>query len=201
MSGLRQLAGRQPVLWAAVFGAGMALIAWLEHHHLIVRPWNLVLIALFSVSLWPLALAAANRAAAQGTNTPAMRAYHRRTIIWSLGYLVAISIALTVRNTFDPVGPVLWAIAVLPSLPIFYFIWTMGRYLVEESDEYQRMRMARAGLIATGILLTVATFLGFLETFGVAPHVDAGFAVPVWAAGLGLGQCLNRQTGSDGDEA
>ncbi len=197
----RRWAGRQPALWAAVFGLGMAFIAWLEHYHLIVRPWNLVLVALFSLSLWPLGLAATNRAESSGVSSPALRRYNRRSLIWATSYVVALGIALTVRNTIHPQGPLLWLIAVLPSLPIFYFIWAMGRYLVEERDEYLRMRQVHAGLIATGLLLATATFWGFLETFGIAPHAFGWWTVPVWAIGLGLGQfILARRERLGGEE-
>lgn len=184
----KRWAGRQPALWAAVFGLGMAFIAWLEYRDLIVRPWNLVLVGLFSLSLWPLGLAANNRAEGCGVNSPALQRYNRRSLIWATCYVAALGTAMTVRSAIHPQGPLLWLIAVLPSLPIFYFIWAMGRYLVEEQDEYLRMRQVHAGLIATGLLLAAATFWGFLETFGVAPHAFGWWAVPVWAIGLGLGQ-------------
>ncbi|WP_140420599.1 hypothetical protein [Novosphingobium sp. B 225] len=192
--------GRSPVAWAAVFGGGMALIAWLEYRDAIVMPWNLVLVALFSCALIPMARAANNRAASCGVMSPALRAYNRRSLHWSLAYVVALGIAVTTRNNLHPQGPLLWLIAVLPSLPILYFIWAMARYLAEETDEYLRQRQALAGMIATGLLLGVATFWGFLETFGLVPHAFGWAAVPVWAIGLGLGNLLlSRRDRQDAD--
>ena len=47
----------------------------------------------------------------------------------------------------------------------------------------------------TGLLLAVATFWGFLTTFGVAPAVPMWTAVPVWCLGLGLGHFIGKVRG------
>ncbi len=49
--------------------------------------------------------------------------------------------------------------------------------------------------IATGLLLAVATFWGFLTTFGVASAVPMWTAVPVWCLGLGLGHVIGKVRG------
>jgi hypothetical protein len=77
-------------------------------------------------------------------------------------------------------------------IPIIGMIVTMARLLVEETDEYQRMRIVRASLVATGLLLAIASVWGFLEMFELVPHVWAWAAFPVWAVGLALGQLANR---------
>lgn len=187
-----RLVGRWPWLWGVAFGLGLATIAVLERAHIIHWPWNLVLMIVPILCLFPLGKAAQNQAIARGAATAAMRGYNRRMLVWSLGYVAALGIALTAYKTFDPQGPELALIALLPSLSILHFVWVMGRYLVEEQDEYQRSRQIHAGLIATGILLFAASFWGFLETFGVVPHVPGWAAVPVWAIGLGLGHMVLR---------
>lgn len=192
------LARIHPAVWGAVFGAGMVLIAWLEKSHRIAWPWNLALVGVFSLSLVPLGLAVRNRAVYCGADSAAARQYNRRALIWALSYIFLLGFALTVRNTWQPQGPVLWLLALLPSLPIVYYVWAMGRYLREEQDEYLRMRQMQAGMFATGFLLVVATFWGFLETFGVAPHAEGWWAVAVWAIGLGLGSFVqNRRDRQD----
>ncbi len=128
--------------------------------------------------------------ATRGNVPPAILAYNRRMLIWSFTYMAALFAAITIFHRFAPTGPLLWAIAVLPALPILYFVWALGRYLVEETDEYMRYRQVGFGLYATGALLVLATFWGFLETFGVAPHVPGWAAVPVWAICLGLSQIV-----------
>jgi nicotinamide riboside transporter PnuC len=192
------LAGRHPLVWGAAFGLGLVLTAWLERSGRIEWPWNVAMIAFFSLALVPLALAARNRAHICGIASPALDAYNRRAMIWTLGYVAALGLALTARNAWHPGGPVLWLLALLPSLAIGYYVWSLGRYLVEETDEYLRMRQIQAGMFATGLLLMVASTWGFLETFGVAPHAEGWWSVAIFAIGQGLaGLWLNARDRRD----
>ena len=90
-----------------------------------------------------------------------------------------------------------YLVAVLPALPIIGIFGAMGRYLVEEQDEYVRMLMVRQTLWASGFALSVATVWGFLESFDLAGHVDSYYIVVLWFGGLGLGACINRLTLGD----
>jgi hypothetical protein len=189
---LARLAGRRPLVWAAVFALGLLLTGWLERSGRIAWPWNAVLVAGFALSLVLLRRSSVTHAALRGNDTPALRAYNRRALVWALSYIVLLGLALTARNTWHPQGPALWLLALLPSLPIAYYVWSLWRYVAEETDEYQRMRQIQPALIATGVLLVVATVWGFLETFDVAPHAEGWWAVAVWAAGMGLGNVLQR---------
>ncbi len=193
------LASIHPAIWGAMFGCGMVLVAWLEKSHRLAWPWNLVLVGIFSACLIPMALAINNRSAHCGLDSQASRTYNRRALIWSMSYIALLGLSLTARNTWQPQGPILWLLALLPSLPIIYYVWALGRYLREEQDEYLRMRQIQAGMFATGCLLVVATVWGFLETFEIAPHAEGWWAVAVWAVGLGLGNAIkslrDRQDG------
>ena len=180
--------GRQPGLWAAAFALAMCAIAFAEHRGLLGGWRSLPFVAAATLFLFPLTKAANNRQAAAGALSPATRRYNRRMLIWSLGYVLCLGIAMTVRNYLHPQGALLWGIAVLPSVPMIFFVWTLARYVVEEEDEYLRYRQTSAALIGLALVLLAGTLWGFLETFGVAPHVPAWWVVPVWAIGLGLGQ-------------
>ena len=68
-------------------------------------------------------------------------------------------------------------VAVLPAIPIIGIFGAMGRYLVEEQDEYVRMLMVRQMLWAMGFTLSVATIWGFLDNFGLVGHVDGYWIV------------------------
>jgi hypothetical protein len=127
-----------------------------------------------------------------GNSSPAMQRYNRRALIFAFGYMAALFAAIGATDMFKPQGAVAWVLAILPSLPIAYMVYAMGRYLTEEDDEYLRMKAASAALIATGLLLVVATTWGFLESFGLVPHQPGWWAVPVWAVGLGLGQLVMK---------
>lgn len=185
-----------PMLWgiafvAAMFGAGIfARMIDLNSF------WSMAIMIPPMLLLFPFVKATQRRQAAVcGNVSPAIIAYNRRMLIWSFTYMAALFGAISVFNAMKPTGPLLWLIALLPALPILYFVWALGRYLVEEADEYIRMKQVSAALFATGLLLVLATVWGFLETFGVAPHIPAWAAVPVWAIGLGLGHFFNKVRG------
>ncbi|MGN7930818.1 hypothetical protein [Sphingopyxis sp. 22461] len=182
--------GRHPALWAIAFAAALAAIAYCEYRGFLGGWRSLPFVAAATLLLIPLTKAANNRQAAAGALSPATRRYNRRMLIWSVGYVLCLGTAMTVRNYLDPQGALLWGIAVLPSVPMLFFVWTLARYVVEEEDEYLRYRQTSAALIGLALVLLAGTLWGFLETFGVAPHVPAWWVVPVWAIGLGLGQMI-----------
>jgi len=95
-------------------------------------------------------------------------------------------------------GGLSYFVAVLPALPIIGIFAAIGRYLVEEQDEYVRMLMVRQTLWASGIALSLATIWGFLESFDIAGHIDAYYICVAWFAGLGIGGIINKLTLGDG---
>jgi hypothetical protein len=117
--------------------------------------------------------------------------YNRRVIALSLIYAAALFVAVYCFKHQLLSGPVAWVAAILPAVPVIGIFGAIGRYLVEESDEYLRMMMARQALIASGFALSIATAWGFLENFGLVSHVYAYYAAILWFAGLGVGACVN----------
>lgn len=124
----------------------------------------------------------------------AAKRYSRRVI--GLSFLYAfILIAAIYAFKYELVsGAFAFVVAILPALPLIGIFAAIGRYLVEEQDEYLRMLMVRQTLYATGFALSVATIWGFLENFGLVGHVDAYYVAVVWFAGTGLGGCINKLT-------
>ena len=117
--------------------------------------------------------------------------YNRRVIALSLIYAAALVFAVYCFKHQLLSGPLAWIAGILPALPIIGILVVIGRYLAEETDEYLRDMMVRQALIATGFALSIATAWGFLENFGLVPHVYAYYAAILWFAGLGLGSCFN----------
>ena len=114
-------------------------------------------------------------------------------------YLVGFSIAMTIyvvcvfgvsfalrRGAFE--GPLLYALAVLPSLPLVYSIYVMGRYLME-MDEYQRALQTRRMLGGIAATLAVCSAWGFLEIFAKAPRLDLYLVYPMFCMFWGA-SCL-----------
>jgi len=120
----------------------------------------------------------------------ALMRYNHRLLATVLAYVVGLMVAVSLydRGGLEPI----WAAAVtlLPTLPALAMIVVMGRYLIEETDEYLRHRASLSAIIGLGCVLVLGTIWGFLETFGVVPHVWAWWVVPVWAVGLGIGQAI-----------
>jgi hypothetical protein len=118
--------------------------------------------------------------------------YNVRILGLSVAYVVLLFGADWLFRQHRIGGAAAYAVAVLPALPIVGVFVAIGRYLIEERDEYLRMLMVRQSLIATGLTLAVATVWGFLESFGLAPHVDAFYVAVLWFLGLGVGSIANR---------
>ena len=95
-------------------------------------------------------------------------------------------------------GPVAYLAAILPALPNIGIFAAIGRYLVEEHDEYVRMLMVRQTLWASGFTLSLATIWGFLDNFELVGHIDGYWVVIVWFVGLGIGAMANKLTLGEG---
>ena len=116
-------------------------------------------------------------------------------MVLSLIYVALLFAAETLIRRGHLTGPLAYVVAVLPALPIIGIFAAIGRYLVEETDEYIRFLTVRQTLIACGLALSFATAWGFLESFGLAPHFDTYWIAVIWFAGLGLGACINKLLG------
>lgn len=123
-----------------------------------------------------------------GTNA-AQRRYNRRVIVAAMAYAVLlIGEQYALRHALVPPAAG-YALAVLPALPIIAIFALVGRYLLEEQDEYLRMRMVRQVLWTTGLMLTATTLWGFLEDAGL-PHLPMFYVSVIWFAGLGICGCV-----------
>ncbi len=124
----------------------------------------------------------------------AWRRYNLRVVWLSALYALFLIGAVYGFKHYLLGGPASYVAAALPALPIIGVFGAIGRYLVEEEDEYQRMLMVRQTLWASGFALSLATLWGFLESFDLVGHVEAYYIAIAWFAGLGLGACINRLT-------
>ena len=126
------------------------------------------------------------------SSSPAMGRYNRRVLAWMMLYAALLCGAIWATQKAGLVGPTRYAVAALPALPIIAVFITIGRYLIEETDEYQRHRMVRQTLYATAFALSLTTLWGFLESLADAPHIPAYYVAIIWFAGQGLGALLLR---------
>jgi hypothetical protein len=124
--------------------------------------------------------------------SPARSRYNHRVLGLSLAYAGALMGVSFVFRDPPPAGPLAWVLAILPALPLVGIFIAMGRYLIEEGDEYLRAVESRKALIATGFMLSVTTCWGFLQSFDQVPRVDFYWAAIIWFFGLGIGGCARR---------
>ena len=124
----------------------------------------------------------------------AWKRYNIRLIWLSLLYAIFLIAAVYgFKHQLVPIGLRYFA-AVLPALPIIGIFGAIGRYLVEEQDEYVRMLMVRQVLWASAFSLSLATVWGFLDNFELVGHADGYWIVVAWFFGLGLGGLYNKLT-------
>jgi hypothetical protein len=124
--------------------------------------------------------------------SPAIKRYNARIIWLSLAYALFLMGAIYSFKHKLVSGPLAYATAILPALAIIGMFVAIGRYFVEEQDEYLRMLTVRQTLWASGFALSLATLWGFLESFGLVSHLDSYFVAVLWFGGLGLGSLANR---------
>jgi hypothetical protein len=123
--------------------------------------------------------------------SPAQGRYTIRVLVLMTAYVGLLFLANWLFMTGHATGALAWFVALLPALPIIGVVIAIGRLIVELTDEYVRMLMVRQTLIATAVMLGVATAWGFLEDFDLLPHVPAYYAAILWFGGLGVGACAN----------
>ena len=130
----------------------------------------------------------------------AQRRYLKRTLAVTALYLATVAAASFLIDRDAPVTALTIVLAVLPGLAIMGIFWSIARLMVEEQDEFIRMLIVRQSLIATGLALSVASVWGFLEAYGVAPHIDSYWVAVLWFFGLGVGAVANKvQYGAAGE--
>lgn len=94
----------------------------------------------------------------------------RMALCMAVYIAVLLAIRAWLRSQMPPTGPMLYLAAVVSSLPIVGSVVILGRYLAEETDEYQRAVQVRAVLWATSVTLSVTAVWGFLQSYA---HVAA----------------------------
>ena len=126
------------------------------------------------------------------------RRYNIRVICLSLVYAAFLVVAVYGFEHQLVPGPLRYFVAMQPAFQIIGIFGAIGRYLVEEQDEYVRMLMVRQTLWASAFALSIATTWGFLDNFGLVGHVDAYWIAILWFLGLGLGGIYNKLALGDG---
>ena len=188
----------RPGLWLGLMMGCIGIVAGLRLSGVIGAPVGFILLALSFTLLIP-ATRAMNRSRNCTTST-AGRRYNTGIMVAALAYVAGLGIAVRIHDQMTLSPSVMFFVALLPTIPTLAVIYVMGRYVVEEQDEYLRHRAIQASLIGLGAVLAVGSFWGFLETFELVPHVPGWWTVPVYAMGMGLAQCwMSLRNRADGE--
>jgi len=178
----------RPWLWAALFIVAMAGAALASIYDVLDEPWRSIVNLIALCLAVPLALSCRRQVRLAGATSPALRLYNRRILIAGGAYLLCFFASVWLFERVSHQSPVLWPMALIPVVPLLGMIWSMVRYLGEEADEYLRHRAIMAALFGLAVVLVLSTIWGFLETFGLAPHVWAWWVFPTWAMAMGAAQ-------------
>lgn len=84
-----------------------------------------------------------------------------------------------------PEGILKYFLAILPALPIVGVFFVLGRYLIEETDEFIRLRQMISLLLGIGLTLSFCVVWGFLEIYARVPSI--GLFNVVWGFFLSYG--------------
>jgi hypothetical protein len=112
-------------------------------------------------------------------SNPAIKRYLRRFAIAMSAYVALIFLVATCFHKFHPKGLIAYVLAVLPAVAIIGIIVTVGLYLAEEKDEFQRNLFVQAMLWGLGGVLAVTSVWGMLESFTHITHFQ-----PTWTFSL-----------------
>ena len=88
---------------------------------------------------------------------PPQKRYVIRVAISMLAYMGTLVLAITLVRDGHMSGPLAWILAALPGLAVTGVFWAIGRLLIEETDEYQRMLLVRQSLVASAFALSIAS--------------------------------------------
>lgn len=188
MSTVTGRSSRSPWYWAGLMLASFGVIAALRMTDAVGPTTGYILIVCATLLIIPMTRSAMAHQKQTGHLSPAIVRYTRRFMFGTFGYMLGLGLAITLHERVELPDGGAFLIALLPVVPIFAMIWAIARYLVEEEDEYLRHRATMASLAGLGLVLALGSFWGFLETFEVAPHIDAWWVFPVWAIGMGAAQ-------------
>ncbi len=104
--------------------------------------------------------------------TPAGRRYTVRLLASMALYAAVFLTARPFTATYASV-PLRIAVALALACSVIGVVAAIGRYLVEEDDEYLRQRQAQAVIVATGLTLSVCTLWGYLAVMRLVGDLPA----------------------------
>jgi hypothetical protein len=136
-----------------------------------------------------------------GCGSVAGKRYRRRVLTAMSLYIVILFSCLKLVKAFPVHGWVLYALAMLPAVPVLAVLVFLARYLREETDEYLRMLTVRSVLVAAGALLATIVVNDFLRVIAHGAAVAPFVCFIVFFLSFGFAQAAQELTSRGaGDE-
>jgi hypothetical protein len=110
--------------------------------------------------------------------------YMQRFLPAMAGYVILLLAAISFWEANHPTGALAWIVAIAPALPLLFAVRAIALLIFEEDDEVARAVTLHAFVWATCGTLAVCSVWGFLDMFGVVPHVELWAVFPIWAVCL-----------------
>lgn len=124
--------------------------------------------------------------------TTAAQTYRTRTLLFMLGYGVALVLAL--GGALEAIGGVSgWLLAAAVSAPVAGQLWATLVFM-RDSDEFIAGLTARRFIVAAGLTFALCVFWGFAEKFAGAPHIQGWWVYVVFWALMGAMPLFLRRT-------
>ena len=122
--------------------------------------------------------------------TPAKARFQRRMLRFLGVYFVMLLGSGWLARHGHPGSWEVYVFAALPAVLILVTMVAFGRYLQEETDEFQRMMVTRSLLVGTAAMLSTMVVSDFLRELTPAPALPPFLGLIVFCVGLGIAQLV-----------
>jgi uncharacterized membrane protein len=116
-------------------------------------------------------------------------------------YVAVLFGAIWIVKHTHPHGWLLYAISVVPALPLLAFMGAMGVYLQEEKDEYIRLVTMRSLVAGTAVLLMVIVVSDFLRVISDAKPLAPFASWVTFFMAFGVAQAVQTRRDRVRDDA
>jgi hypothetical protein len=135
-----------------------------------------------------------------GRNTTAGKRYRRRVLTSMALYIVVLFSCLKLVKAVPMHGWLLYAVAMLPAVPVLAVLVMLARYVKEETDEYLRMLTVRSLLVAAGALLATSVVNDFLRVIAHSGALAPFVYFVVFFVSFGVAQAVQEMAWRGGGD-
>lgn len=123
-----------------------------------------------------------------------VRRYMARMGLSMFFYVIILMASVAALNRFELSLQIKTILAIFTALPIGGVIWAIASLIADpDTDEFERMIMAKSTLLSTAMILFFSALWGFLENFAEAPDFPLYLLIPVFFGLFGLTQPFVRR--------